>query len=649
MKKISLLLLLISSILFAQKEKSSKMGQTTLEELKMTIYDKDSAASAVVLYEHYNRYPALLKKFVPKIDVYRRIKFFDKNSLDKATIKIYLRNNEEISNIEGITYNLSEKGTIKTTILSEKDLFSLEKDENYTVKTFTLPNIKEGTVIEYSYTVISNYLTIDDWYFQSDIPKIKSEFDAAILGNYKYNARIIGFKKLDKDTTTVKINCADIPIIGVGACVVYSFGMNNVPAFKDEDYMLSKKNYLSRVSLDIQSVTNYRGMITNYTKTWREADKSLKNYFFNKQTSKKSFFKKQLPEELLNEENDLKKARGIYHFIKSHYTWNKRNWTNEDIDVKEAFKEKVGDVGEINLSLFNSLIAAKLNAELVVLSTRENGLPTKLFPVIFDFNYVITKLVLNNKNYYLDATDKFLPFGKLPIRTLNGEARVVNYTKESSWELLKATQKDFKNVQTKLTLNKNGELAGDLTFITNGYYALEKRRKIDLLTEENYLEDLESNAVNIEFEKYNSENTEELDKPLIENFNIKIFTNEFLSNKVRINPFFFDRIKENPFKLKERNYPVDFAYPRKNNYSLSLQVPETYKITQLPKDIAIGLPNNGGKFILKVQKKNNIITLFVRFSVNKKSYSSAEYFYLKEFFKQIIIAESTDIILEKIN
>jgi hypothetical protein len=262
---------------------------------------------------------------------------------------------------------------------------------------------------------------------------------------------------------------------------------------------------------------------------------------------------------------------------------------------------------------------------------------------------VIIKLVLNNKNYYLDATDKFLPFGKLPIRTLNGEARVVNYTKESSWELLKATQKDFKNVQTKLTLSKNGELAGDLTVKTNGYYALEKRRKIDLLTEENYLEDLESNSVNIEFEKYNSENTEELDKPLIENFNIKIFTNEFLSNKVRINPFFFDRVKENPFKLKERNYPVDFAYPRKNNYSLSLQVPETYKITQLPKDIAIGLPNNGGKFILKAQNKNNLITLFVRFSVNKKSYSSAEYFYLKEFFKQIIIAESTDIILEKIN
>jgi len=27
-------------------------------------------------------------------------------------------------------------------------------------------------------------------------------------------------------------------------------------------------------------------------------------------------------------------------------------------------------------------------------------------------------------------------------------------------------------------------------------------------------------------------------------------------------PLMFDRIKENPFKLEERNFPVDFEYPR---------------------------------------------------------------------------------------
>ena len=55
MKKILLLLFLLLSItLFSQKIKSSKMCQTTLDELQMIVYDKDSTATAVVLYEHAN-------------------------------------------------------------------------------------------------------------------------------------------------------------------------------------------------------------------------------------------------------------------------------------------------------------------------------------------------------------------------------------------------------------------------------------------------------------------------------------------------------------------------------------------------------------------------------------------------------------------
>ena len=75
MKKISLIILLFSSILIAQEKKSSKMGQTTLEELKMTIYDKDSTATAVVLYEHANQYPDRNNDEIPRTDYYYRIKF----------------------------------------------------------------------------------------------------------------------------------------------------------------------------------------------------------------------------------------------------------------------------------------------------------------------------------------------------------------------------------------------------------------------------------------------------------------------------------------------------------------------------------------------------------------------------------------------
>jgi hypothetical protein len=45
--------------------------------------------------------------------------------------------------------------------------------------------------------------------------------------------------------------------------------------------------------------------------------------------------------------------------------------------------------------------------------------------------------------------------------------------------------------------------------------------------------------------------------------------------------------------------------------------------------------------------KDNILNVFKRFRLDKKTYSSGKYFALKEFFKQIIIAENSYITLKK--
>jgi hypothetical protein len=50
--------------------------------------------------------------------------------------------------------------------------------------------------------------------------------------------------------------------------------MNDIPAFKEENYMLSKKNYISRLTFDLKSSTSYRGVVKNLTTTWEQADES---------------------------------------------------------------------------------------------------------------------------------------------------------------------------------------------------------------------------------------------------------------------------------------------------------------------------------------------------------------------------------------
>lgn len=648
MKKTSLLLILLfSTIVFAQKNKIPKLNKTTTDELKMSLYDKDSNAVAVVLHESANLYLDPAFDYKTRTDFYYRIKILDKKGFEKATISIDSYDKKQVIDIKGITYNLSINGSIQRNTLEKENIFETDHPNKWKSTKFTMPNIKEGSVIEYSYSTISPYLTIDDWYFQSDIPKIKSEFDAAILGNYQYNIRIIGPLKLDKDKPTIDKNCVYIDGLGQGACVKYSYAMYNIPAFEEEEFMLSKKNYVSRLSFDLKKYTSPRGVIQDYTSTWKDADKKLKSIFFNNQTTKKSFFKRNLPETILTISNTLERTQKIYDFIQNHYTWNGKNWNSEDESVKESFSTKSGSAGEINLSLYNSLKAADIDANLVVLSTRKHGIPTKLYPIIFDFNYVIVKVIIEGKTYYLDATDKFLPFGQIPEKCLNGEAREINFNEESNWTTLVPKYKTFKSSTVRLTLNDEGVFEGNIKVDTHGYFATEKRKEISSITEEKYLENYENKYSNIEVLDYKVLNLLEIEKKLSEIFKVSIDSEEDLENKIRINPFTYNAIKSNPFKLKERNYPVDFGFPRSNNFYISIEFPKNYKLIQKPKNLALSLPNGGGRCIIKSTVKDNIINVYVRFSIFKKNFNPQEYFVLKEFYKKIIDTEKSYIILEK--
>ena len=54
-------------------------------------------------------------------------------------------------------------------------------------KKFTLPGVKEGAIIDYEYTVTSDFLfNLQPWYFQGDIPCLWSEYRAALPQFLKY-------------------------------------------------------------------------------------------------------------------------------------------------------------------------------------------------------------------------------------------------------------------------------------------------------------------------------------------------------------------------------------------------------------------------------------------------------------------------------
>lgn len=653
-KKLITFFCFCSIVVIAQKEKSTSLGKTTLEDLKMTVYDKDSSAIAVVLHDHGNLfiYNNNLNEF--HTDYYYRIKILKKEGVRKATIKIPYFDKQEIKNINAITYNLSD-GIIKRNKVAKTEIFKTTISGNWKEISFALPNVKVGSVIEYTYTLINPYLmSVDDWYFQDDIPKIKSEYDSSIVGNYNYNIKLSGYFPLTKNKPSIKKRCvtfsSDAYSGSYGDCSVLSYRMEHVPAFIEEEYLTSKENFISKISFQLQMISYASGRKEKFTDSWKSVDKKFKSgVYFGSELKKSSFFKKNLPLEILSIEDELSKAKAVFYFIQDHYTKSNENFSFQKINTKKSFDLKKGTVAEINMALFNALNSIGFKSNIVLLSTRNRGVPTKLYPVITEFNYIIVSVVINDQIYFLDASDKELTFGLPSFSSLNGDGRIMDFKKGSYWEVIKPANISSEKINLNIKITKENIVKGKLRVSKTGYDAYVLRNKLNQINKEDYKENYESKN-QILINDYKVTGIEREKEQIVETFDFDLeSSDELIGEKIYFNPFFHEKTEVNPFKIENRFYPVNFGYKRNYTFRAVISIPPNYSIGELTKSRAFSLPNNGGSFIFNIKKINSKITIFFKFQLNKVEYTNEEYSALKEFFNQIIKAQSTLITLEKIN
>jgi len=648
------LLLVSTTFTIAQKKTAYKFGAISQADYDLVNYEKDSTANAVFIYEHgKTTFHETDNTIIIRTKYYAKVKIFNKEGVKNATIKIPIyrnkQNAEKVTKIRAVTHN----GLVKTG-LNQKKIFTKKINEHWSELKFTMPNIKDNSIIEYEYTFETPYkFNFKGWEFQGQIPKIHSEFHALIPGNYVYNRRLIGYQKLTKNTADIKKNCFSISGIGGQAdCEELTYAMEHIPAYIEEDFTTSKKNYISTIKFELSEFRGFNGVDQKFTKRWKDVDNEFKTEkSVGRQLKKTEYIKKQLPITLLEGVNNLKKAKKIYYHIQNHFTWNEKYRLFEDVNVKEAFSKKIGNATEINIALINALVAAGFDTEIMLVSIRNNGLPTKAHPVMTDFNYALAKLNIGDKSYLLDATYKFLPFNILPFKTLNGYGRVMNFKKGSYWQNITPHKSNNTLTSLEVKLNDGGNFQGTMHQSYNGYKAINKRTEINNLNKTAYLakiEDAYTGDSDLIINSYKNINLDSIENSLKETFQITI-NSELSGNYLLINPFIIDKIATNPFKLKERSYPIDFGYPQTYQYTLKLTIPQSYKIKNLPTKTAIHLPNKGGMYLFDVQERNNEIILISRIATKRSFYLPEEYPYLKEFYNQIIKTHKSLITLEKIN
>jgi len=648
-KLICLTFLFSYGTLASQQRVKAEFGKPTPDELQMKSYPKAPEANGVVLFEKGINYVKLVEhKYVRLIKkVHKKIKVIDAKNFKESIVVIPFykdgKSGENVTAIEVITHNDKVQ-----TFLEDGAIYETKETENWYLKRFTFPNIQDGSVLEYSYTIESPfYFNFGTWDFQGNLPKMYSEFVYLMPGNFIYRRSLIGSEKLDINETSLLEDCFSLPGYSQSAdCEVAIYAMHDVPLFKEEDYMLSSKNYLAAIKFELVEYNNFKGNKTKYTKEWRDVDKEFRtDKDMGGQLKFENYFEQQLPADIVLISNPLKRAKAVYYFIQNHFNWDGKFKMN-NVRVKDAFEEKTANNFEINLALINALNSVSIDTEMVLMATRDHGIPTQLYPVLTDFNHAIASAQINGTTYLLDANSNVTPFGILPFWDLNGTGRFMDFKEGSYWVDIEPYAKNNWFLNAQLRFDENALLSGTVAETYTGYKGMEKRSEIAEKLNEEYLKDWESQYLDLEIADYTNENLANLEENFKENYTAKVQYEG--TDKIFLYPFLLKKsFAKNPFTRDNRNYPIDFGHSTAETFLISIDLGNQYEVLELPENKIIKIPGGAGECSIIYGDVNGKLTFRYSYKLLHYFFPPEAYNSLKEFFSNVVSLQNKEVVTLK--
>lgn len=671
MKKKVFGLVLFFTISFVNAQ-DYKFGKVSKEVLQEKFNPLDSSASATYLYKYRKTYFEYQQGEGFRLinEIHERIKIYNPDGFSYATKEILLYKDggtkEEVSGLKAYTYNLVN-GKVEDTKLKKDAIFKTEKSRHRNQTAFTMPNIKEGSVMEYKYKIMSPFIfNVDEFEFQHSIPikHIEAIFEAPEYFNFRVNTK--GFLTVIPKTETkrgkitfrnksrsggegfsvvkTKFSTTDLDFIKN----ISKYYLSNIPALKEEPYVNNINNYRSAVKYELSYVKYPNSPIEYYSTTWEDVVKKIyKSSNFSAELDKNSYYKDDVNALTRGVSDPMKKAAMIFNFVKSKVKWNGYYSKYSSDGVRKAYKDHVGNVAEINLMLTSMLRFAGLNANPVLISTRGHGIP--LFPTREGYNYVICGIEMPNNVVLLDATSQYSAPNILPFRTLNWQGRIIRKQGSSALINLYPDEKSQETIYMSVSLRENGDIDGMIRNVKTSHDAMIYRERYNDADLDDFIEKLENKYGGMEIDDFDVKNSTDLSKPVMETYKfIKESQADIIGNNIYFSPLFFLRDNDNPFKLEKREFPVDFGYPSASKYRISIKLPENYVIESMPEPKELMMPDNLGSFKYNISANGSTIQLVIDTEINESIISSLYYDILKEYFKQLIEKQNEKIVLVKI-
>ncbi len=491
---VQLLILLLGPVCMAtaQDKVNMKFGKPTKTEMQMTTYESEPDADAVVLcrltdVEYTIQQTGYLVDYKEKVRIkvlkpsgarYAKVvipylkstSIDNSNSSSKLVLKVSATENNSVSssfdeqagamttsdldryseeNIEDLkatAYNLKGSKVVKSA-LKKGDIAETKIDDQHYQVEFTIPDVQEGTVIEYEYTLHSElFWLLHDWFAQREIPVAYAKLDMNIPRYLLFELEEHGIQRListcESSSMRYKLESDPLAAPTIVPSNHYICVGRNLKSVKLGDGLWSMQDNCAGISAYVKHYSMRGAAVVDCSTTWEKIDeKILKSEDLGKQLNDHSPLLQQLKDAKVNEIADLRqRADAVVKLVMGQVQWNGR-YELSPADAEETLKNHGGSNVDINMLLLQSLNDAGLTAAPVMLRMRDQGVLTKDFPAVRKYTTFIVGVVLPQGNLYIDASSANGSFNALAELLQVESARLVLKDEKSQWVNLQKTVK----------------------------------------------------------------------------------------------------------------------------------------------------------------------------------------------------------------
>ncbi|HEX9511953.1 MAG TPA: DUF3857 domain-containing protein, partial [Puia sp.] len=649
----------------AQDKSPVRFGKITPADFDLSNRKFDSGATAVVIadigssdFEGNNK-----GWFSLQFKHFRRVKILNKNGFDAANVEIPLYMSgtavEKLEGLKAVTYNL-ENGKVVETRLDDKSVFTDNVSKYLMEKKFTFPALKEGSIIEYSYTQSSDFLrNLQPWQFQGEYPCLWSEYQVGMPDFFQYVTLSQGFVPYDVNTSSSRNTSFHITFPGGSVrdekgsfddnVVDHRWVMKNVSALREERFTTTLNNYVAKIEFQLSRYSFPNSIPEDKMSNWpKVSEELLKNEDFGADLNRNNgWLDDDMKGIIKGASGNLEKAQKIYAYVRDNFTCTNHYALYATSSLKTVFKNKNGNVAEINLLLTAMLNHEKIPADPIILSTRSHGFTHEVYPLLTRFNYVICQARVDSLVWYLDASEPWMGFGHIPERCYNGHARIIG--KDNAAPVYFEADSVMETSRTTVFISNEGKggLNGSLQTVPGYFESCTIREKVKDKGQKEFFKALQTSYPGetiLSNTEIDSLKIPEQPVEILYNFAIKSDSSEDL---FYFNPLMAEGYKENPFKAAERRYPVEMSHAFDDTYVFNMEIPEGYAVEEMPKSAKVLFNSDEGFFEYLIVKDENNIQLRSRIKLTKATYKQEDYATLRDFFAFVVKKQSEQIVFKK--